>query len=87
MLEVVLNMVPFGIESKRRRLFTIKIANMGIPVDGSPLCNYRVRTINEKGNEINHGILVRDFDSKQPQSAYILVSKVADALKNKGALQ
>lgn len=89
MLEVIIDLVPFGIESKRRKLLTIKIANAGESeayhlLDGSYLYSYKVETVDENDNKTDHGILVKDFDRAQP--AYILVGKVIDALKYKGVI-
>lgn len=86
MLEVIINLVPFGVKSRRRKLLKIKIANVGKSgmrclLNGSRLYSYQVTTVDENNGIVDHGILVRDFDRAQRE--YVLVGKVIDALKGK----
>lgn len=90
MLRVSVDIVPYGCEDRIRNLYTIEIINIGgegvtVGEDGEPRCSYKVRTVNEEGKKVDHGVLVRGFDRNQP--AHILVGLVYRALMAKGAIE
>lgn len=89
MLRLTLDIVPFGIEEKKRNIYTIEIYNVGpsgidhlYDKDGVPRYSYGVRTIDEEGNRTHYGTIVNRFDRRQP--AHILVNEVCKKLQEKG---
>jgi hypothetical protein len=83
MLRVAIDLVPYGLEYAKRNLHTLEIANVApegvtIDKDGNELFSYSVRSIDEGGAVVDHGIVITDFD--RSKSAYELVSIIAKKL-------
>ena len=90
MLRVTLELVPYGLEGFKRRLYTLEIGNIGekgvtITKSGKKLYSYKVRTIDEYGTKVEHGVLVKEFDRTKP--AYELISIIVDKLSKGGFLK
>lgn len=85
MLQVTVDLVPHGLKNKKRTLYIIEIANVGvgIVIDGNkPTYNYEIRTVDNVGNKTNHGMLVKNFD--RGKHAHKLVNEVVNKLDEKG---
>jgi len=87
MLRVTVDLIPFGIEEGKKNLYTLEIANIGsvgvtLNEKGEERFSYSVRSIDEEGNRIDHGVVVREFDRTKP--AYELVNLIANKLHKKG---
>jgi len=80
MLRVIVDLVPFGLESCKRNLYTLSIANSGASKGGG--YSYRVRSKDENGAEIDHGMVIKGFDRNRP--AYELINLVAEKLNEGG---
>jgi len=80
MLRVTVDLVPFGMESCKRNLYTLNIANTG-PTEGGGY-SYEVRSKDENGTEIDHGVVINGFDRSRP--AYELINLVAEKLNGDG---
>ena len=87
MLRVTVDMVPFGLEKRKRNLYTLEIANVGskgitTDKDGKVYYSYSVRTESELGFVVDHGIIVTGFDRNKP--AYELINLITKKLDEKG---
>ena len=88
MLRLTLDMIPFGIESRKRNISTIEVWNMGntyidIEQDGTVGYSYGARTVDKDGNKTDYGIVVTNFD--RMQKAHKLIFLVCMELEKKGA--
>ena len=81
MLRLTLDLVPFGIETHKRSLFTVEIINVGhkITKEGKDLGRYKIRIVDEFGNKFDYGTLIKGHDRRQ--TAFALVRKVVNKLK------
>lgn len=84
MLRVTVDLVPWGWEDAKRTLYTLEIANIGsagvtIDKDGNERFSYSVRSIDEHGHRVDHGVVIRGFDRTRP--AYELVGLIAKKLE------
>lgn len=87
MLRVTVDLVPFGFENRKRNIYTLEITNIGkhgvkFTDEGEKRYSYKVRTIDEFGNRLEHGIMIKNFDRTQP--AYKLINKITNKLEKKG---
>ena len=87
MLRVTVDLVPLGFEKAKRNLYTLEIGNVGpdgltIDDDGKKHYSYRVRSRNELGIEVDHGVMVKGFDRDKP--AYELISLITSKLNEQG---
>ena len=87
MLRVSVEIVPYGLESCKRNIYTLEIINTGIEgviinENGEERYSYRVRTKDENGAEEDHGVLVENFDREK--HAHELIKLVTEKLEEKG---
>ena len=89
MLRVTVDLVPFGLEKSKRTLYTMEIGNIGdrgvtYTKSGDPRFSYKVRSIRDDGEVIEHGTVIKGFDRKRPFKD--LIKKIISVLERRKEL-